>query len=227
MPNFKFYLTGKCSWNLYCSKLQAAGFCSCNIREKVPADGGTPNNKATITSSINKYKMKLHRLHACEKNHMQNEKMFHTAAAMQSFQSNECLSIYLACMSLLWVICLMCYGWLSFVDNLWSANVMGGLRQKSYCAALNHQPFNCTCMLYHAHSHSTLFLSMHSSRPYFLSALSVFHCRPFSPFFHYLYHSALGLPPPLICYFRWLHLSLSHSLLLLTSRYLEVSLEDT
>lgn len=79
--------------------------------------------------------------------------------------------------------------------------------------------------IYPAHSHSTLFLLMCSI---FLFVHILFHCSPlFSSLFHYLFHSALGLPPSLLSYFRWLHLSLSHSLLLLTSRYLEVSLGDT
>lgn len=68
-----------------------------------------------------------------------------------------------------------------------------------------------SCSLYsHAFSLSTPYISLQSS---------------FSPIFHYLCHSALGLPPALISYFRWLHLSLSHSLLLLTSRYSEVKKE--
>lgn len=49
---------------------------------------------------------------------------------------------------------------------------------------------------------------------------------PFIPFLLSSTNPALGLPLPLHSYFSWLHLSLSHSLLLLTSRYLEVLLEE-
>lgn len=70
-------------------------------------------------------------------------------------------------------------------------------------------------------------ISMFSVSTHFLSVLFLFHCRAFSsPIFHYLCLSALDFSPSLISYFRWLHLSLSHSLLLLTSRYLEVSLGE-
>lgn len=105
------------------------------------------------------------------------------------------------------------------------------MADKSFTAHTVYMFFtSCSCFclfiyiyisLYRAHSHLTLFPSMYASCPHLLL---LFHYGPlFSPFFHYLYHSTVGLPPPLLSYFRWLHLSLSHSLLLLTSRYLERS----
>ncbi len=129
-----------------------------------------------------------------------------------------------------------------FCRKLERTIVLGGLKKRSYCAALNlslqtahsvkSRTFNG--FLFHI---LLLLLSLSFSLSYSFSfhtlsfevlSLSIFSlCYHLIPFFHYLYHSALGLSPSLRSYFRWLHLSLSHSLLLLTSRYLEGSLGDT
>lgn len=169
-------------------------------------------------------------------------KMSHADVIHESFQPYECICV---CVTLLSVnVALM-------TDNLWSTKVIGGSDRKVIvlCWIIADKSFSCTQMrtvlrtftgssfshfsfaavslfllivvtvtphysllsvlLVHSLSLCTLIISLLSS---FLSLLSITS-------------TTLGLPPPLPSYFRWLHLSLSHSLLLLTSRYFEVSLE--
>lgn len=132
---------------------------------------------------------------------------------------------------LLRVTRLMGRGWLAFVDVqkiLFAIGTEKWLRCIESLLIISHTDLSLSHSAFAAVSSSrSLFVSFHGRLlAHFFppSVLLLLHCRPlFSPSFQHLHHSARGLSPPLLSYFGWPHLSLSHSLLLLTSRYLELS----
>lgn len=113
---------------LYKGSLQCQGFCSCNIR------GRSPRRQLDNKQQTNDYLIQY-------MNNIRHNNLYIMRKRLTLLQWRRSHSIPMTtlCMcALLWVICLMFSGWLSCADKLWSTNVIGGLRQRSYRAALSH-----------------------------------------------------------------------------------------